>query len=71
MTYREACKLLGPEGDRLIHMGGKHDIDLEEQVRWEEDRLRIHLGDATVTFLLTPEMPKSLRFQCDSMQNLL
>jgi hypothetical protein len=26
LTYREACKLLGPEGERLIRKGGKYAI---------------------------------------------
>ena len=64
LTYRQACKLLGPEGEQLIRSGGKYDIDIEEQVIWEDGLLKINFGDAIVTFLLTPEMPRSLRFTC-------
>jgi hypothetical protein len=64
LTYREACKLLGPEGEHLIREGGKCDIDITEQVSWENDLFRLNLGDAVVTLSLTSEMPNSLRFNC-------
>jgi hypothetical protein len=64
LTYRDACKLLGSEGEHLIREGGKCDIDIAEQVTWENDLFRLNLGDAVVTLSLTSEMPKSLRFNC-------
>ncbi len=63
-TYREACKLLGPEGERFIRQGGKYDFDIGEQVTWGEDFFRLNLGEATVTLSLKPENPKSLDFAC-------
>jgi hypothetical protein len=64
LTYREACKLLGPEGERLIRQGGKYDSDISEQVTWGDDLFRLNLGGATVTISLTPEKPKYLRVAC-------
>jgi SNF2 family DNA or RNA helicase len=64
LTYREACKLLGPEGDRLIRQGGKFDSAISEQVTWGDDFFRLNLGEATVTLSLTFEKPKFLRFVC-------
>ena len=64
LNYRQACKLLGPEGEHLIRLGGKYDMDIEEQVTWQDGSLKINFGDAIVNFLLTPEMPRSLRFTC-------
>jgi hypothetical protein len=64
LTYRQASKLLGPEGEHLIRQGGKFDFDIEEQVNWSEDLLKINLGDALVTFSLTPEKPGTLGFAC-------
>ncbi|HSB04827.1 MAG TPA: DEAD/DEAH box helicase [Thermodesulfobacteriota bacterium] len=64
LNYREACKLLGPEGERLIRQGGKNDFDITEQVTWGDDFFRLNLGEATVTLSLTPEKPKYLRFAC-------
>jgi len=64
LTFREACKLLGPEGERLIREGGKYDVDITEQVTWGDELFRVNLGDAVVNFSLTSEKPKSLRFGC-------
>src|SRR3990172_9018503 len=64
LTYRETCKLLGPSGEQLIRLGGKYDIDIAEQVAWENDLFKVNLGDALVTLSLTSEMPKRLRFNC-------
>ncbi len=64
LNYREACKLLGPEGERLIRQGGKHDFDITEQVTWGDDFFRLNLGEATVTLSLKPERPKYLDFAC-------
>jgi hypothetical protein len=64
LTYREASKLLGPNGEKLIRQGGKYPIDIDEQVTWEEDLFRLNLGDAVVTFSLNHEKPKSLHFAC-------
>jgi hypothetical protein len=64
LTYRGACKLLGPEGDRLIRQGGKYHIDIDEQVTWGTNLLRVNFGEAIVTISLTPESSKSLHFSC-------
>ena len=64
LTYREACKLLGPEGERLIRQGGRRDIDIGEQVTWGSNLFRVHLGEAVVAFTLGSERPKMLRFSC-------
>ena len=44
LTYRGACKLLGPEGERLIRQGGKVHIDIDEQVTWGTNLLRVNFG---------------------------
>jgi hypothetical protein len=64
LNYREACKLLGPEGGALIRQGGKYEIDIDERVTWGDDLLRVDLEDAAVTFTLSPEKPRTLRFTC-------
>jgi superfamily II DNA/RNA helicase len=68
LTYREACKLLGPEGERLIRQGGKFPIELDEQITWGDNILKFNLGEATVTIFAVPEGPKSLRFACSECQ---
>jgi SNF2-related domain/Helicase conserved C-terminal domain/SWIM zinc finger len=65
LTYREACKLLGPAGEKLIRQGGKYEIDIAEQVAWADNLFKLNLGGAFVTLSLTTEMPKLLRFNCN------
>ena len=37
LTFTRAAKLLGPKGNRLIATGGKFDIDLTAQVKFDRD----------------------------------
>jgi hypothetical protein len=64
LTYREACKLLGPEGETLIRQGGRYPIELDEQIIWGDNSLKLNLGEAIVTIYAVPEGPKFLRFSC-------
>ena len=64
LSYREACKLLGPEAERLIRQGGRYEIDVGEQVTWGDNLLTVRVDGAAVTFSLTSERPKSLLFTC-------
>ena len=36
-THKQACKLLGPNGEKLIRSRGKHDIDIVDQVGVTKD----------------------------------
>ena len=65
LTFREACKLLGPEGDRLIRDGGKYDIDMSEQVALTRDLFQLNLGDAEVTIRLNPVKRQDLDCKCN------
>ncbi len=64
LTYREACKLLGAEGEKLIRQGGKFPVELDEQMTWGDNSLKFNLGEAIVTIFAVPEGPKFLRFTC-------
>lgn len=65
LTYREACRLLGPDGEQLIRAGGKYDIEINENVVLREDLFRINLAEAIVTITLSLEKPKRLKFSCN------
>jgi hypothetical protein len=54
LTFVRATKLLGPRGDHLIATGGKHDIDVTTQVKFDQDRFRLTLDSSTVTLALSP-----------------
>jgi hypothetical protein len=64
LTYRQACKLLGPEGEGLIRTGGKYEINISEQVTLRNDLFRLNLGEAVVTITLRPEKNQRLNFNC-------
>ena len=66
LDYRTACKLLGPEGDRLIRRGGKWDIDPAGHVSIDSRRLVVQVGAATVTVEDDPAFPKRLHFTCSA-----
>jgi superfamily II DNA or RNA helicase len=66
LTYRRACKLLGPEGERLIRTGGKYEIDITEQVDLKNELFRLNLGEAIVTITLRPEKNQRLNLNCTS-----
>ena len=66
LTYRQACKLLGPEGQQLIRAGGKYEIDITEQVVLKNDLFRLSLNDAVVTISLRPERNQRLHFDCSA-----
>ncbi len=66
LNYLQACKLLGKNGGKLIMQGGKHEIDIAEQVRLTRDRFRLLLGDARVTININPSRKNALNIQCSA-----
>jgi len=64
LTYRQACKLLGPQGGKLIRSGGKYDIDPVEQVVLARDVFHLNLGDALVTINLDSGKDQRLHIHC-------
>jgi len=70
LTYRQTCKLLGPEGEKLIRLGGKFDIDLNEQVILRKDLFQLNLGEAVVTIHLDPAKNQKLNFRCSECETV-
>ncbi|MBN1441918.1 MAG: DEAD/DEAH box helicase family protein, partial [Planctomycetes bacterium] len=66
LSYLQACKLLGPDGARLIREGGACEIDVDEQVYLRGDLFRLSLRDATVTITLMAEARDRLCWNCTS-----
>ncbi len=64
LRFPAACKLLGPEGARLIRAGGKFPIDVGVAVELGDDVLRVHVNGAAVTVRLAAEAPKRLAWKC-------
>ena len=60
LNYRQAGKLLGPEGEKRIVAGGKFEFDLS-QATLDRDRFRLDLPEASVSVTLDPAKPRRLR----------
>jgi SNF2 domain-containing protein/SWIM zinc finger len=66
LSFTRAAKLLGAEGNRLIAAGGKYDIDITTQVKFDRDRFRLTLGDSAVTLSLSSATRDRLEWRCDT-----
>ena len=65
LSYLQACKLLGKNGNRLILQGGKWDIDLFEQVKLDNEQFSLNLGGTVVKITLNPANPRRLKLKCN------
>ena len=68
LTFTRAAKLLGPKGNRLIAIGGKFDIDLTTQVKFDREMFRLTLDGAAVTLTLSPAARHRLEWRCDACE---
>jgi superfamily II DNA or RNA helicase len=64
LSFRNACKLLGLEGDKLIRRGGQYDIDIDLQVTLREDVFRLTVSNALVTIALDALARQKLNIRC-------
>ncbi|MCH8967127.1 MAG: DEAD/DEAH box helicase [Planctomycetes bacterium] len=64
LTYLQACKLLGAEGERLIRHGGGTEIDIDEDVYFGGDLFRLRLNGAVVTITQMAEAKQRLHWNC-------
>jgi hypothetical protein len=64
LSYTAACRLLGPDGDKLIRRGGSIEIDPAEQVTLSEDCLTVRLPDAEVRVALADAAAQRLHVRC-------
>ncbi len=71
LTFTQACKLLGPEGSKLIMRGGKFEIiSIEENVYLDNDLFRLSVDGAVVTIKLMAQARRQLHFNCNKCQEL-
>jgi superfamily II DNA or RNA helicase len=64
LSLRDACRLLGPQGEKLIRAGGKYDIEIDERVELNKERFRLDLDEAVVHIRLDKEKSGLFDFQC-------
>jgi len=71
LTYAQACKLLGPDGNKLIMQGGKFPIaSIEDNVYLGNDLFRLSVDGAVVTITLMAQARKRLHYNCNKCQRL-
>jgi len=71
LTFAQACKLLGPDGNKLIMQGGKFDItSIEENVYLGDDLFRLSVRGAVVTITLMAQARKRLHFNCNKCETV-
>jgi hypothetical protein len=74
LTFEKACQLLGPNGKKLIPLGGHWPINLEEDVFLGDDLFRLTcamFGDrpgAIVTITLMAEARDRMHWRCDQCE---
>jgi SNF2-related domain/Helicase conserved C-terminal domain/SWIM zinc finger len=66
LTFLRATKLLGAGGNQLIAEGGKHEVDITTQVKFDRDRFRLAIDSSTVTLALNPAARNRLEWRCDT-----
>ena len=64
LGYRQACKLLGAEGEQLIRKGGMWDIDIGRDVHFGGDLFRLRLNGAVVSVTTMAEAKQRLHWNC-------
>ncbi len=70
LTYLQACKLLGAEGERLIRHGGGYEIDIDGDVYFGGDLFRLRLDtlqrdlSPVVTITQMAEAKQRLHWNC-------
>jgi hypothetical protein len=67
LTYLQACKLLGENGQQVLQQGGQMGIDIEMQVRFSEDCFELRLMDEAnrvVTITLSDDAQRRLQLAC-------
>lgn len=64
LTYRQAVKLLGVRGEKLILEGGRRDINVQEQTTLAANLFRLTLSDAIVSLIEDDKFPGKMRILC-------
>ncbi|MBU0641163.1 MAG: DEAD/DEAH box helicase [Planctomycetes bacterium] len=64
LTYHQACRLIGGNAEQLIRLGGKHEIDIDEDVYLAGDLFRLSLNGAVVTLTQMVEAKQRLHWNC-------
>ncbi|OED37080.1 helicase [Chromatiales bacterium (ex Bugula neritina AB1)] len=72
LNFQDACKLLGPEGSRLIIAGSKFEIDSARQIQLTARRFTLRFeppDNAVVTIQLSNKAKRRLNFTCSHCES--
>lgn len=64
LSFQQAQRLLGSDGEKLIAAGGREEIEIESQVKFTRNRFALKLWKATVTIQLSQDVRKRLEIRC-------
>ncbi len=65
LTFPQASKLLGADGERLIYAGGAFDVDLASQAYLGDDLFRLRVDGAVATVTLITAARQRLHWNCN------
>ncbi len=65
LTYKQVCRLLGSNTDKLLVRGGQFDINIQDHVVLTNTQFQLQLPDALVTIRLSDTGKHRLLFECD------
>ena len=64
LSFEQAKKLLGSDGEKLITAGGQFEVDIESQVKLTKKRFDLKLPEGTVTIKLSDGARQRLELGC-------
>jgi len=64
LSFLQACKLLGPQGQVLLMEGGKFEIIIHEQVTLDDHRFRLTVEEAVVNIVLSDDKRQRFNLSC-------
>jgi Helicase conserved C-terminal domain/SNF2-related domain len=70
LTYQNVKKLLGSSCDRLLRDGGRQEIDLGSQLKLDDRRFTLNLGESIVTIRFSADRFQKLDFRCSTCPHL-
>ncbi len=65
LTYKQVCRLLGSNADKLLARGGQFDINIQDHVVLTNTQFQLRLPDALAAIRLSDTGKQRLLFECD------
>ena len=69
LTHYRACALLGTDGPKLIQLGGRREVNLDQDVKLSDDAFTLTLPDAIATLTVDPAAKDRLAWRCTACRD--